>query len=165
MRNIRYVVGDLIKAPEPIIAHGCNAQGVMGSGVALAIKQAFPTAYRTYAQKIMTEKDRDPFVPGDIIFAYCNGKAIANCITQEFYGRANKQYVDYNAIRECMRRLNTYCHDGNFGGPAFEAVAMPKIGAALGGGDWKIISEIIQESMFHAEPVVYVLSKEEIPQN
>ncbi len=35
---ITYKQGDLMKASETYIAHGCNAQGVMGSGVAKAIR-------------------------------------------------------------------------------------------------------------------------------
>ena len=35
---IQYKKGDLLSVTKGIIAHGCNAQGVMGSGVALQIK-------------------------------------------------------------------------------------------------------------------------------
>ena len=32
--NIIYKQGDLLECSEQVIVHGCNAQGVMGSGVA-----------------------------------------------------------------------------------------------------------------------------------
>lgn len=161
MRNIQYVVGDLLKAPEPVIVHGCNAQGVMGSGVALAIRDAFPTVYRRYNNVIEKHKNTtDPVIPGDVIFAYVKGKVFANCITQKFYGRQKLQYVDYNAIRECMKRIDKLCCEERY-----TAVAMPKIGAGLGGGNWQVISEIIQETMFCANPVVYVLNREDMPQD
>ncbi|KKN25229.1 hypothetical protein LCGC14_0887100, partial [marine sediment metagenome] len=30
---ITYVIGDLLESPYRLILHGCNAQGVMGSGI------------------------------------------------------------------------------------------------------------------------------------
>jgi len=39
-----YRQGDLVMAVEPIIIHGCNAKGVMGSGVAKAIRAYYPDA-------------------------------------------------------------------------------------------------------------------------
>ena len=36
--KIIYKQGDLLEAEEVVIVHGCNAQGVVGSGVALAIR-------------------------------------------------------------------------------------------------------------------------------
>lgn len=32
--KIIYKQGDLLSCPERVILHGCNAQGVMGSGIA-----------------------------------------------------------------------------------------------------------------------------------
>ena len=46
--DILYKQGDLTQAEEYIIAHGCNAQGKMGSGVAKAIRREFPQAYSYY---------------------------------------------------------------------------------------------------------------------
>ena len=36
-------------------------------------------------------------------------------------------------------------------------IAMPLIGAGLGGGDWNVISEIIEEESLKFQPVVYEL--------
>jgi O-acetyl-ADP-ribose deacetylase (regulator of RNase III) len=45
--------GSLLDATG-IIVHGCNCQGVMGSGVALAIKKALHVA-----RKVIERKERD----------------------------------------------------------------------------------------------------------
>lgn len=51
-----------------------------------------------------------------------------------------------------MVKLNLYMINN---GHENEAVAMSKIGSSLGGGDWKIISEIIEDESTHFQPVVY----------
>ncbi len=38
----KYVSGDIRCVSSGIIVHGCNAQGVMGSGVALALRTTWP---------------------------------------------------------------------------------------------------------------------------
>ena len=41
---IRYEKGDVLTTNDDIIIHGCNSAGVMGAGVALAIKRKYPKA-------------------------------------------------------------------------------------------------------------------------
>ena len=141
--KIIYKKGNLIHASEGVIAHGCNNRGVMGSGVARAIRDAYPEAYDIYKKFYKLHG----LELGMIICHY--GKPhVVNCITQNGFGKDGKQYVDYAAIRKCMRTINSARY--------FE-VAMPKIGAGLGGGDWNVISKIIEEESLNFQPIVYEL--------
>lgn len=148
--EIIYKKGNIILAPEPFLVHGCNAKGVMGSGVAKAIKEAFPKAYEDY---------RDAYISGDmklgmVIPSEWHGKAVFNCITQERYGRDGNQYVDYQAIDKCFRTVNKLVRLNK---KLEKVVAMPLIGAGLGGGDWDRIAEIIEKRSINYQPVVYTL--------
>lgn len=138
--SLNYHVGDLLAIEEGIIIHGCNARGIMGAGVALAVKKKYPLAYDTYV------RDALHFIGlGQVSwYAHLIGQAggdkltICSAITQSKYGRNPKyQYVQYEAIESCFVEI-------------FECTAnydvqyhMPKIGAGYGNGDWDIISEII----------------------
>lgn len=156
--KIEYVKGSVVDAQESIIAQGCNAQGVMGSGVAKAIRDKWPEVFPRYKRFIDETRafDRNPLGCSHFTNVDPTGadKMIVNMITQEFYGRDGKQYVDYDAVRHCMQLLNKRA--GMFSGPPHR-VAMPKIGAGLGGGDWNIISQIIEEESTNFQPVVYEL--------
>ena len=78
-----------------------------------------------------------------------SGRNIVNCATQQCYGRPDQgPYVSYPAIREVIKKL-AKSYPGGF--------AMPKIGAGLAGGNWDIISEIINEETGTIEVRVYVL--------
>mgnify|MGYP000938564803 CR=1 FL=1 len=134
---IIYKTGDITQVKEGIIMHGCNAQGVMGSGVALAIKNKFPMAYENY--KLYASSHSIDL--GDIVWAEitANKLWIANAISQRNYGRSNIRYVNYSAIVKCFdacidNALIVGC-----------GINFPKIGAGLGGGDWNIIEQLIND--------------------
>lgn len=149
--KIIYKKGDLLQAPEKYILHGANAQGVMGSGVAKLIRAKWPSAYNVYK----ASEQHNGMRLGVVTYAeQDDGKVILNGITQEFYGRDGKQYVDYDAVREVIQAVNWLVY-GQCG--EIDGVAMPKIGSGLGGGDWGILSEIIELNSLYFQPVVYEL--------
>lgn len=132
-----YKKGDVTTAHEDIIAHGCNARGVMGKGVAKAIRDKWPGAYEAYKAAY----DEHGLHLGEVVIYQGDTVTVANCITQEFYrgGDDNTQYVDYDAVHKCMGALRRYCEEQDL-----HTIAMPKIGAGLGGGDWLRIEGIIR---------------------
>ena len=134
---IKYKEGSVLDASETVIAHGCNCKGRMASGVAKAIREKWPHVYDTYK----AHEEQFGLELGRLHMVYIgNGQRVANLITQESYGRDGKRYVDYDAIDSCFRTLNEAL-------PEEASVAIPKIGAGLGGGDWTIIEAIINERM------------------
>ncbi len=149
--KIIYKKGNLITASERIIIHGCNNRGVMGSGVAREIRREFPEAYQIY-KNLFKDFRLDL---GEVIWVYEKSKWVGNCITQDGFGNDGKKYVCYDAVRKCMREINNSYHIKK---PHIDMnIAMPKIGSKRGGGDWNIISEIIEEESLQFQPVVYEL--------
>lgn len=144
--NGNVVKGDITSAKNGVIVHGCNAQGAMGSGVALAIRNAFPAAYSGY--RAAYEANSNRLVLGTVVFVPIGSQpVIANAITQEFYLRHPKApaglsvFVDYDAITSSFQRIVEYI-DRN---PHIDRVIhLPAIGAGLGGGDWKEIRQRIE---------------------
>lgn len=157
--KIKYVEGSLIDASEKYILHGCNAQGVMGAGVAKLIRAKWPSAYLAYK----ASKQHNGMRLGVITFASCSdGTVVFNGITQESYGWDSAvQYVDYWAVREVMQGMNFLAQslDDYVDRVGVPSIAMPMIGAGLGGGDWDVISAIVEEEATNFQPVVYFLRK------
>jgi len=123
--KIEYRKGNLFETDILHIAHGCNAQGVMGSGVAKIVKEQYFDAYRFYAEQY----DEHGLKLGDVQFIPSNGKVIVNA-----------------------RTINTVLKQSGE-----THVALPQIGAGLGGGDWTVIAAIVESEMTDIHPVVYVL--------
>jgi len=148
---INYVHGDLLQAKVDAIAHGCNCQKKMGKGIAKLIAQKWPEV-----RKADLELDWSPEKKlGEI---YCvrlttvtNNLAIkyvVNCYTQVYYGYGMQ--IDYDAITTCMELLRDFTFDYQM------TVAIPKIGAGLGGGDWPKIEGIINSVFGKQEIFVYI---------
>ncbi len=149
--KIIYKQGNLLDCTESWILHGCNMQGKMNSGVAKAIREKYPSAYDVYMAGNMKL--------GVVTFAnQDDGKFVFNGITQEFYGKDGKQYVDYAAVKEVMQAIQWFAErPWHIKTDEFISLAMPTIGAGLGGGDWEVISTIIEEESKNFQPVVYML--------
>ena len=139
------------------IIHGCNAQGRMGTGFAKELRSHFPDAYDDYITAY--EEGNNHLTVGTVIYhAAETDIIICNAVTQEFYGRDGAKYVSYDAIDTIFKELDQSATVLKKQG-GFEEVHMhfPKIGSDLGGGNWNVISEIIDYRVQNATKNLYVL--------
>lgn len=153
--GLGYKRGNLLDVEIKLIAHGCNAQGVQGAGFAKVLADRYPRNSKFFREthaKYLQEGNshlplgavvwhqHKPVKWGERPWFYEPGRVIGNVITQKNYGRdPNVRYVDYDAVREGFSRV---------AGRAVSKfktreIGIPMIGAGLGGGDWKVISEIL----------------------
>jgi len=145
---IVYKQGDLLASDEKRIAHGCNCSGGFGSGFAKQVAERYPSVRESY----LVRHNSRGWKLGEVQILGVgdgSGREIANCATQQRYGRPDEgPYVSYPAVRQVIRNL---CRSwpGGF--------AIPKIGAGLAGGNWDIISKIIEEESPSTEIRVYTL--------
>jgi O-acetyl-ADP-ribose deacetylase (regulator of RNase III) len=148
---IVYEYGDIFNSNESAIAHGCNCSGGFGSGFAKEVATRYPAVREAYLLKFRGEGWRLGDVQCVSVGVGENQLTIANCATQQRFGRPDEgPYISYPAVREVIRNLLTIFPYG---------FAMPKIGAGLAGGNWDIIEKIIEEESAGAEIKVYVVTK------
>lgn len=130
-----------------VIVHGCNCGNNMGDGIAKEIRDTFPYAYEVdCATKRFDKNKLGTYTSAEI---WCGSTpeflgTIINAYTQFHWygvGKDGGPLCDYDALRSVFRQLKMdYGNRGNrFGVPA--------IGAARAGGDWRIISAIIDEEL------------------
>lgn len=140
--------GDLVQKARvgefDVIVHGCNCFCTMGAGIAKTIKQVFPAAYQ--ADLTTSEGDRTKLGSYSSAAVEANGKllVIVNAYTQ-YQWRGPGRKADYEAIRQVFRQVKQAFTGRRIGYPA--------IGAGLAGGDWDIISAIIEEELRGEEHV------------
>lgn len=136
---IEYVHGDLLDAPEPVIGHGCNAQGEMGAGLALKVKQRWPKVYSAYQYACAS----GALNLGEVVWGWRNAdetKLIGNVISQRGYGKRGQRYVSYDALDKGLRMLAHRSKNDYAGAP----VGIPLIGVGHGGGDWRVVEALIK---------------------
>lgn len=163
--TIEYRIGSLLDVPEGHIIHGCNAQGVMGSGVALAVKTKYPGAFKEYERHCDVENEYRLANLGTLSHWVSPGTKLCvwNAITQERFGRSDIRYVSYDAVATCFGRVSTAIELAGYTlnpklGPRSKAymedligipkvLNFPRIGAGLGGGNWNILEAIIENTV------------------
>lgn len=155
--DIIYKHGDITRAIEPYIIHGCNAQGRMGSGVAKALMDKYPIVRSKYiVEHAHWPKDK-PFLGSVHVVDTGGAHTIFNAITQEFFGYDGKLYASYGAIELCMNALNKAMRTIEANRGETPHVAMPLLGCGLAGGNWSVVSGIIERCSRNFQPVVYTL--------
>lgn len=142
---MKEIQGDLIKlalAGEfDVITHGNNCFCNMGAGIAKTIKQHFP---EVYSMDIRTDKGDKKKLGTCNGYTYTlNNKklSVLNSYTQYHYGKKKGGIppVDYDAIRSCMKFINSSCPN--------QSIGIPLIGCGLAGGKWSIVKKIIEEEL------------------
>ncbi len=121
-----------------VIVHGCNCQCTMGAGIAKTIKQKFPAAYEADLQTTSGDRAKLGTISLARVMVGDKDLTVVNAYTQfEWHGTGVK--VDYDAVRAVFRLVKNQFSGLRIGYPA--------IGAGLAGGDWQVISTIIEEEL------------------
>lgn len=106
---IKELFGDVTAPTVGIIGHGVNCQGVMGSGVALTIRNKFPQAYEAYIEHCRDFlKDSEPYeLLGTVqLVQVADDLYIANMFTQVGFGKDGKQYASLDGVRGACMELS-----------------------------------------------------------
>ena len=139
--------GDILKADAEALVNTVNCVGVMGRGIALQFRKAFPDNFKAYKSVC----DKKQLHPG-IMFVYDlnrfqNPRYVINFPTKRHW--KGKSKID--DIKSGLEALVQEVSNRNI-----RSIAIPPLGCGLGGLDWNLIKQII-EKVFTALPDVHVL--------
>lgn len=134
---VKYVKGNLLDSDCNYICHQVNCQGRMGSGIAKQIRERWPKVYVKY--KFLCDTFDPETLLGSIDIDNTDNHNIVNIFGQLTYGYDGKQYTSYEAFSKALKQLKSWI-------PYGVSIGFPKnIGCGLGGGDWKVISAMIDD--------------------
>ena len=116
-------------------AHGCNCSGSMGRGIAVQFRKKFPRMYENYRQMCLNKTFRS----GDVYdYDYGIGH-VYNLATQQHYCIAG-QLAKLEYIETSMEKMMQLADKSGV-----RSIAMPKIGAGLGGLNWVEVKAVIEK--------------------
>jgi O-acetyl-ADP-ribose deacetylase (regulator of RNase III) len=158
---LHYKVGNLLDASQICIAHQVNCQGVMGSGVAKAIKEKYPKAYEHYKGYCNVRSSKD--LLGISQEVHCRTteeeRVVINLFGQQFYGYDGCCYTSYVALTIALDSAFKFIvRENDYYGDPLEIAVPYKMGCDRGGGDWKIVSKILEELSDKYDVDVYIYS-------
>lgn len=165
--GIKIINGDLFSTDAKIIVHQVNCKGVMGSGVALQVKNKFPHVYEEYKkvynentlgeiQLVPIHKEYIGLKPGSIGRIPMDEQYICNMFSQKNYGYDGLKYTSLENMEKCFRKIaGLTCLKNNLYGAK---IAMPyKIGSCRGGADWNEVYELIKKIFMDREVEIFRL--------
>lgn len=146
---IKHIQGDIFKSGSDVILHQVNCQGMMNTGVAKQVREKYPWVFKSY--KYMCEENanhKDNLLGIAHKVPIDEKRFIVNLFAQKDYGYDGKCYTNYNALKKCLQDVNSKC--------AGKTVAIPYLmGCHRGGGDWDIVSQIIEETLINCDVTLY----------
>jgi O-acetyl-ADP-ribose deacetylase (regulator of RNase III) len=127
-----FVAGDLFAATDiRAWAHGCNCAGAMGAGIALEFKLRFPRMFDEYRLRCADGR----FGLGDVFVWSEDERTVYNLGTQEHW----RKKAQLAALSKAVDRMVSLAENGDVG-----RIALPRIGAGLGGLDWPKVRAILE---------------------
>lgn len=145
---IQYVKGDLLRSDAEALVNTVNTVGVMGKGIALQFREAFPDNYKIYrkickqgnlhiGQMLVTEETS----------LYDQKKIIINFPTKTHW----KYSSEYSYIEKGLVALRDEIEKRNI-----KSVAIPPLGSHNGGLDWQRVRTMIEEILVGLKCDVYL---------
>lgn len=148
---MRTIEGNLLdvraKTGHTYLLHQVNCRGVMGAGVAKAIRERWPVVFARYKKECSFFVDTPSKLLGDFLAVNVEpGLTVVNIYGQDGYGPGRQ--TNYGAVAEA---LSGFADEVN---PRPGTVFVPYLmGCGLAGGDWDVYSELIEYSLSDATAV------------
>jgi O-acetyl-ADP-ribose deacetylase (regulator of RNase III) len=138
---VKIEVGDIIdkfeKGEFHVIVHQANCFCTMGSGIAKALRDKYPSVYEADCKT----PSGDIAKLGSYSYTHIKDKGyIVNLYSQYHYGRIDRRHTSYDAFYDGFTKL---LYSLKVKEPLIIAVPY-KIGCNLGGGDWRIVKSILE---------------------
>ena len=135
---IKFTSGDILRADAEAIVNTVNCVGVMGRGIALQFKKAWPENFKAYARACKQKEVQ----PGIMFITetgqLTNPKYIINFPTKRHWRGASK-------IEDVELGLSALVHDIKAKG--IKSIAIPPLGSGLGGLDWADVRLLIEAAL------------------
>ena len=151
---IHYRVGNILESEAEAFINTVNTDGIMGKGIALQFKNAFPLNFKIYQEACKNESLK----VGNLLLVEDTGlisgkKTIINFPTKTTWRKPS----EYQYINDGLDELIRVIDEKNI-----KSVAIPPLGSGNGGLDWNIVKKMIEEKLSHltADILIYEPNKQ-----
>ena len=135
---IRFKTGDILTEDAEALVNTVNCVGVMGRGIALQFKKAFPENFRVYAAACK----RNEVKPGQMFVfktqRLTNPRYIVNFPTKRHW-RGNSRIEDIETgLKDLVKVIRAQ---------DIHSIAVPPLGSGLGGLEWSMVRARIEKAL------------------
>jgi len=145
---ISYAQGDLLDAEVDALVNTVNCVGVMGKGIALQFRQAWPENYEDYRRACQREEVR----PGRM-FIHDSGRLVKPRYIINF--PTKKHWKGKSRIEDISSGLDALVEEIHARG--IRSIALPPLGCGNGGLDWDVVRNLIENKLRGLDDVKVVI--------
>jgi O-acetyl-ADP-ribose deacetylase (regulator of RNase III) len=146
---IKYVQGDILRSKAQLIAHGVAPGDHFTNGLALALRERWPSMVKDFRHYCHTEHPK----PGAVWLWGGPGIQIANLMTQDPAPteHANPGRATLPSINLALKNLKDLVKRENI-----RSVALPRLATGVGGQHWSEVKPIIEHHLGDLSIPVFV---------
>tara|TARA_R110000850_G_C9994993_1_gene467540 strand:+ start:13371 stop:13823 length:453 start_codon:yes stop_codon:yes gene_type:complete len=145
---INYVTGDIFDSDAEAIVNTVNTVGVMGKGIALQFKKAYPSNYKSYmvacknnevvVGKMFVTRDSNMFI---------GEKLIINFPTKQHWKNPSEYIYIEEGLDGLLQVIEQY---------QIKSIALPALGVGNGGLKWEKVKDLIEAKLDNLDMEVFV---------
>ena len=136
---INYTTGDLLQSGAQALVNTVNCVGVMGKGIALHFKQAFPHNFAVYADACR----RGEVQPGRMLVVDDRSEEFGNHLIVNFPTKQHwRNPSQYEWVEAGLRDLVRVIREQHI-----SSIAIPPLGCGNGGLDWSRVKPMIEQAL------------------
>lgn len=137
-RGLRFVLGDILDADVEAFVNTVNTAGVMGKGVALQLKRAYPENFKAYKRVC----DRKELKPGEVFVwrreGLGNPRFIFNVATKKHWRQDSRMEYVEDGLANLHRLIVEH---------EIRSIAIPPLGAGSGNLPWPEVKRRMEAAL------------------
>lgn len=145
---IQYITGNILDSNAQALVNTVNTLGVMGKGIALQFKKAYPNNYKAYEKASKNEEVK----VGKMFVTLDTNTTTGERVIINFPTKTNwRKPSEYKYIEDGLDDLVEVINDKQI-----KSIAIPPLGAGNGGLNWGKVKKLIEEKLGHLNIDIYV---------
>lgn len=145
---IQYITGNILDSSAQALVNTVNTMGVMGKGIALQFKKAYPNNYKAYQKACKNNQLHvgKMFVTLDSNIT-SGERIIINFPTKTSWKKPSEYKYIEDGLENLVELINY---------KKIESIAIPPLGAGNGGLNWEKVKKIIEQKLENLNVAIYV---------
>ena len=143
---IRETAGDILLTRAQVIAHGIAPHDHFDTGLALALRERWPSMVRDYRHAVHAK----PLAPGEIwawagVDADGRTRGIVNLLTQGMLGDGKSAKPGKATLENVSRSLKALAR--HLRDEKVTSVALPRLATGVGGLEWSAVKPLVHQHL------------------
>ncbi len=145
---IKYITGNILESNAQALVNTVNTIGIMGKGIALQFKKAYPNNFKAYAEACKKAE----IVVGKLFITRDSNlssgeKIIINFPTKTDWRKPSEYRYIENGLDDLISVIKTN---------QIKSIAIPPLGAGNGGLEWERVKKLIEQKLSQLDIEIYM---------